>query len=157
MLLYKNIPLTLYSRKSCKKGCESVDVGYVWKVSWRWRETATYWPQVPLTIAALLPHSAGLLIRSHWGTNSSVWSWFSLRGHPISNCDWNSNSNWLELCLVLQLTATQTELELTQAVCGTWLYNYLTPTCFLFLFSLTYFIAYQLRKNFSLQTFSSWY
>ena len=31
-----------------------------------------------------------------------------------SNCNWNSNSNWL-----------------TQAVCGAWLYNCLTPTCFL--------------------------
>ena len=32
-----------------------------------------------------------------WGPKPSVWSWFSLRGHPISNCDWNSNClklNW---------------------------------------------------------------
>ena len=43
---------------------------------------------------------------SHWGPNPSVWSWFSLRWHLISN--------WLQL---------QLELELTQAVCGTWLYN----------------------------------
>ena len=28
------------------------------------------------------------------GPSNSVWSWFSLRGHPISNC--NSNSNWLK-------------------------------------------------------------
>ena len=44
-LLYKNIPLTLYS-----KGLMLV------VVSWRWRQTATYWPKVLLTIAALLSH-----------------------------------------------------------------------------------------------------
>ena len=52
----------------------------------------------------------------HWGPKLSVWSWFSLRGHPISNCDWN----WTDL---------------TQAVCGTWLYNCLTPTCFLWAYA----------------------
>ena len=36
---------------------ERVDVGCVWEVSWRRGQTATYWPKVPLTIAALLPHS----------------------------------------------------------------------------------------------------
>ena len=92
-LLYKNIPFTLYSRK----GYERVDVGYVWEVSWRRRETATYWPQVPLTIPALLPHSAGLLNRRSWGPKPSVWSWVSLR-HFISDWNCNSNSNWrLEL------------------------------------------------------------
>ena len=33
-----------------------------------------------------------------WGHKPSVWSWFSLRSHPISNCDWNwtgTDSNWL--------------------------------------------------------------
>ena len=50
-----------------------------------------------------------------WGPNSSVWSWFSLRGLPISNCDWNwTDSNWLN-----------------QAACGTWLYNCFSSTCFL--------------------------
>ena len=34
----------------------------------------------------------------------------------VSNCNSNSNCNWLQL---------------TQAVCGTWLYNCLTSTCFL--------------------------
>ena len=94
-LLYKNIPLTLYSRK----GCERVVIGYVWEVSWRRRETATYWPQVPLTIAALLLQSA-------WVLRAQA------------------------LCLELVLTPAsylqlelQLELQLTQAVCGTWLYN----------------------------------
>ena len=70
-------------------------VGYVWEVSWRRRETATYWTQVPLTIAALLPHSAGLLNGVSWGPKPSVWSWFSLR-HLIS--DSNCNRNWTD-CL----------------------------------------------------------
>ena len=54
----------------------------------------------------------------HWRSKPSVWSWFSLRWHPISN--------WLQL---------QLELELTQAVCGTWLYNCLTPTWFLWAYA----------------------
>ena len=29
----------------------------------------------------------------HWGPKPSVWSWFSLRWHPISNWNWN----WLKL------------------------------------------------------------
>ena len=36
---------------------ERVDVSCVWEVSWRRGQTATYWPQVLLTIAALLSHS----------------------------------------------------------------------------------------------------
>ena len=69
-------------------------------------QTATYWPQVPLTIAALLPHSAGLLNRGPEGPS------------PLSGAGSH--------CLELQL-----ELQLTHTVCGTWLYNCLTPTCFL--------------------------
>ena len=34
------------------------DVSCVWEVSWRRGQTATYWPQVLLTIAALLSHSS---------------------------------------------------------------------------------------------------
>ena len=36
---------------------ERVDVDCMWEMSWRWGQTATYWPQVLLTIAALLSHS----------------------------------------------------------------------------------------------------
>ena len=70
---------------------ERVDVGCVWEVSWRRRQTATYWPQVLLvTIAALLSHSGWAA--QPWvaeGPKPSVWSWFSFHWHPISN----SNSN----------------------------------------------------------------
>ena len=87
------IYIQIYSRK----GCERVDVGCVWEVIWRREQTATHWPNVLLTIAALLPHSAGLLNRGSWGPKTSVWSWFSLR-QLISNwnCDSNYNSNWLK-------------------------------------------------------------
>ena len=69
-------------------------------------QTATYWPPVPLTIAALLSHSAGLLNRGSWGSKPSAVSWFSLPRTP---------TNWHQL---------------TWTVCGTGLYNFLTPTCF---------------------------
>ena len=53
----------------------------------------------------------------HWGPKPSVCRWLSLR-HLVSN--WNCNSN---------------SLELTQTVCGTWLYNSLTSTCFLWAYA----------------------
>ena len=34
-------------------------------------QTAAYWPQIPLTIAALLPHPAGQLKSGSWGPKSS--------------------------------------------------------------------------------------
>ena len=90
---------------------ERVDVGYMWEVSWRWGQTATYWSQVLPTIAALLPYLGW--VAQPWvteGPKPSVCRWFS-RGHLVPN--------WLQL-----------QLELTQAVRGTWLYNCLTSTCF---------------------------
>ena len=66
-------------------------------------QTATYWPQVPLSLAALLSYSAGC----------------STRG-PEGPCP-----HW-ELVLT-----TASYLQLTEPVCGTGLYNCLTPTCFL--------------------------
>ena len=53
-----------------------------------------------------------------WGPKAFVWSWHSLRRHPISNCDWN----W---------TRSDSATDLTnQVVCGTWLYNCLSCTYF---------------------------
>ena len=51
-------------------------------------QTATYWPQIPLVIAALLPHSAGLLNQGPEGPS------------PLSR----AGSHCLELQLELQLT-----------------------------------------------------
>ena len=87
--------LTLYS-KGLRKGC-------VWEVSWRLNSLQHIDPQVPPTIAALLSHSAGLLNRGSWGTKPSAGSWFSLPRTPT-----RTPTNWLQL---------------TQAICGTGLYN----------------------------------
>ena len=38
----------------------------------------------------------------------------------------------LKLWLQLELNSACLELQLTRTVCGTWLYNRLTPTCFLY-------------------------
>ena len=84
----KNISLTLYSLR--------VDVGCVWEVSWRRGQTATYGPQVLLTIAALLSHSGWAA--QPWvteGPKPSVCRWLSIR-HLVPN--------WLQL-------------QLTQAAC----------------------------------------
>ena len=86
---------------------ERVDVGCVWEVSWRRGRTATYWPKVLLTIAALLSHP-------NWATQPWVTEgpkpsvWISVRHHV---------PNWLQL-------------EPTQAACGTCLYNCLTSIYF---------------------------
>ena len=66
-------------------------------------QTAIYWPQIPLSLAALLSRSAGLLNRGPWGPS------------PLR-----------ELVLT-----TASYLQLSQPVCGTELYNCLTYTCFL--------------------------
>ena len=64
-------------------------------------QIATYWPPVPLSLAALLSRSAGLLNRGSWG--------------PIA------------LCLVLVLSIASylqlDWLQLTEPVCGTGLYK----------------------------------
>ena len=86
----------------------------VWGVSWRRGQTATYWPKVPLTIAALLI-LAGLLNRRSLRAQSPLSAAGSHAG-ILSPTD--SNWNWL-----------------TQAVCSTWLYNCLTFTCFLWAYT----------------------
>ena len=77
----------------------------------RWVGDWTYWPQVPLTIAALLSHSVGLLNRGSWGPKPSAGSLFSL-----PRTETRTLTNWLEL---------------TKTIGGTGLYNCLTSTCFL--------------------------
>ena len=98
---------------------ERVDVGCVWEVSWRRGQTATYWPKVLLTIAALLSHLGWAA--QPWVTEgpshlSAAGSQFGILSPTDSNCDWNSNS-------------------LTKVVCGTWLYNSLTYTCLLWAYA----------------------
>ena len=67
-----------------------------------WTDCNIFTP-VPLSLAAFLSHSAGLLNRESWGP-SLLWG------------------------LVL---TTASYLQLTEPVCGTGLYNCLTSTCFL--------------------------
>ena len=84
----KNIPLTLYSRKGCKR----VDVDYVWEVSWRRGQTATYWPKVLLTIAALISHlgwAAQPWVTEGYSPLSAAGSQFGILSPTDSNCDWN--------------------------------------------------------------------
>ena len=98
------------------------DVSCVWEVSWRRGQTASYWPKVVLTLAALLSHSGWTA--QPWVTEDlkpSVCKLFSR---------WHLVSNWLQLQLELELTATR-----TQAVCSTWLYNCLRTTCFLWAYA----------------------
>ena len=84
---------------------ERVDVGCVWEMSWRRGQTATYWPKVLLTIAALLSHLGwGCLTVGYWGLQADSHAGIL-------------SPNWLQL-----------QLELTQSVCSTRLYNCLrTP------------------------------
>ena len=66
-------------------------------------QTATYWPQVPLSLVALLSHSSGLLNQGSWGP-SPLW----------------------ELVLT-----TASYFQLTWTACSTGLYHCLTPICLL--------------------------
>ena len=107
MLLYKNILLTLSSRKGCR-----------WSYVRGELEMET---DCHILTPSSSDHSStsfafwlGCSTGGHWGPKPSVWSWFSLHGHLISNCDWNS---------------------LPQTVCGTWLYNCLMPTYFLWAYA----------------------
>ena len=103
-LLKKNIPLTLYSRK----GCERV-------VCERWVGDGT-------DCSILTPSS------SDYSSTSFSFCWAAQSGvlratSPLSR----AGSHCLELQLELQLT----ELQLTETICGTGLYNCLSSTCFL--------------------------
>ena len=95
--------LEKYTSHFIRKGCEKVAQGLCVRDERETEQTATYWSQVPLSLAVLLFRSAGLLNRGSWGP-SPLW----------------------ELVLT-----TACYLQLTQPVCGTGLYNCLTYTCFL--------------------------
>ena len=78
-------------------------------------QTATYWPQVPLTIAALLPHSAGLLNRGPEGPSplSGADSHYGILSQTVTGT---------RIVTATRLNSACLELQLTQTVCGTWLY-----------------------------------
>ena len=64
--------------------------------------------------------------RDHSSTSFSSWLGCSTVGH------WGPKALCLQLVWIRHLVPNwlQLQLELTQAVCGTWLYNCLTTTCF---------------------------
>ena len=100
----KNIPLTLYSRKGCKRVVCERWVGY-------WTDCNILTPSSSDYSSTCFSFCWAVQTGVTEGRKPSVWSWFSL-----------------------PRTATQTPtnwLQLTQAVCGTWLYYWLTYTCFL--------------------------
>ena len=73
---------------------ERVDAGCVLEVSWRWGQTATYWPKVIFTIAALLSHSDWAA--QPWDTEGRKPSVCKLI-LTLASCpptDSNSNPNW---------------------------------------------------------------
>ena len=84
-------------------------------MSWRRNRLQHIDPKFLCIIVTPLPHSAGLLNRGPEGPS------------PLSG----AGSHCIKLQLELQLQLTSTNwLQLTQAVCGTRLWNCLTPTCF---------------------------
>ena len=93
------------SHSSFEMVAKGLRKGYEWEVSQRLNKLQhTDPPPVLLSLSALLSRSAGLLNRGSWG--------------PIA------------LCWVLVLS-TASYLQLTEPVCGTGLYNCLSPTCLL--------------------------
>ena len=61
----------------------------VLEVSWRLGQTATYWPKVVLTIAALLSHLGwGWSTVGHWGPKALCLP-LALNSASGSNCNWN--------------------------------------------------------------------
>ena len=111
-LLYKNIPLTLYSRK-----------GWCWLCVRGELETGTdYYILTPSSSDHSSTYSAfwlGCSTVGQWGLQSPQSASYSHAGilSPTgSNCNWDLN--WP-----------------TQTVCGTWLYNCLMPTCFLWAYA----------------------
>ena len=99
----------IYLSHFIRNGCERVMKGLCVRGKLETEQTATYWPPVPLSLAALLSRSAGLLDRGSWGH--------------------------IALCWVLVLTTASylqlTDSKLTEPVCRTGLYNCLSSTCFL--------------------------
>ena len=63
----------IYVSHFIRNSWERLRKGYVWEMSWILNKTATYWPPVPLSLAALLSCSAGLLNRGSWGPIVLCW------------------------------------------------------------------------------------
>ena len=84
--------------KGLRNGCETVDVGYVGEVSWRQNRLPHIDPKFLCIIAALLPHSAGLLNRGREGPS------------PLSGADSHYRILSPTATVTRTVTATRTEL-----------------------------------------------
>ena len=106
----KNISHILYSRK----GYERVAKGLISVMCERWVGDGTDCNKLTPSSSDYISTSSSFCWATQpvsWGPKPSVWSWFSLPRTATRN-----PTNWLQL---------------TEAVFGTWLYNCLTSTCFL--------------------------
>ena len=74
---------TLFSKGLCVRGELETE------------QTATYWLQVPLSLAAFLSHTAELLNQRSWGPKPSAVSWFSQSWTPTC-FPWASQSHWIQ-------------------------------------------------------------
>ena len=63
----------IYLSHFIPNGCERVTKGICVRGELETEQTATYWPPVPLSLAALLSRSAGLLNRGSWGPIALCW------------------------------------------------------------------------------------
>ena len=63
----------IYLSQFIRNGCERVTKGLCLRGELETEQTATYWPSVPLSLAALLSRSAGLLIRGPRGSIALFW------------------------------------------------------------------------------------
>ena len=63
----------IYLSHFIRNVCERVTKGLYVKGELKPEQTATYWPPVPLSFAALLPCSAGMLSRGSWRPIALCW------------------------------------------------------------------------------------
>ena len=63
----------IYHSHFIRNGCERATKGLCVRGELETEQTATYWPPVPLSLAALLSRSAGLLNRGSWGPIALCW------------------------------------------------------------------------------------
>ena len=63
----------IYLSHFIRNGCKRVMKGLCVRGELETKQTATYWPPVPLLLAALLSRSAGLLNRGSWGPIALCW------------------------------------------------------------------------------------
>ena len=94
----------IYFSHFIRNVCERVEKGLCVRGELETEQTATYWPPVPLFLAALLSRSAGPHNQGSWGPIALYW---------------------------VLVISTASYVQLTEPVCRTWLYNCLTRTCFL--------------------------